>query len=204
MAEHILQTCPRSNSVSTEPDSRTRPANMPQIKLCNYRNTQQNTACRHAPDQTLFLQNQTAEHILQTCPRSNSVTTETHSRTQPADMPQIKLCFYRTRQQNTACRHAPDQTLFLQNHTAEHSLQTCASYNMRTHPHPRHLLQIKLFLQNQIAEHQMLTCPSYMFLGKTRQPLEHCRSSSVPTEPDSVTHPTDMCQIKLFPQNQTG
>ena len=38
-------------------------------------------------------------------------STEPHSRTHPADMPQIKLCFYRTRQQNTSCKHAPDQTL---------------------------------------------------------------------------------------------
>ena len=100
-----MQTCPRSSSVPTEPDSGTH-ADMSQIKLCSYRTRQCNT-CRHVPDQALFLQNQTVEHM-QTCPRSSSVPTEPDSVTH-ADMSQIKLCSYRTRRCNT-CRHVPATT----------------------------------------------------------------------------------------------
>ena len=74
-----------------------------------YKTTQCNTSCRHVPDQTLFLQNHIAEHIQQTCPRSNSVPTEPDSVTHPADKSQIKVCSYRTRQCNT-CRHVPATT----------------------------------------------------------------------------------------------
>ena len=72
----------------TEPDSVTHPADMPQIKLRSYRTRQWNTKCRHAPDQALFLQNQTVEHQMQTCPRSSSVPIDPDSVTH-ADMSQL-------------------------------------------------------------------------------------------------------------------